>query len=61
MKTNRAAAKRFRANKKGKIKRDRAYLSHLRLCKNAKRKRRLRQPTYVSGCELKRVRKMLGI
>lgn len=59
MKTNRAAAKRFRRTKTGKFKRERAYLSHLRRRKNAKQKRRLRQQTLVSACEVNRVRRML--
>ncbi len=59
MKTNRAAAKRFRKSKTGKFKRERAYLSHLRRRKNAKQKRRLRQQTLVSACEVNRVRRML--
>ncbi len=61
MKSNRAAVKRFRTTKTGKLKRERAYLSHLRRRKNAKQKRRLRQQTLVSTAECKRVRRMLVI
>lgn len=61
MKTNRGAAKRFRLTKNGKIKRERAYLRHIRTSKSPKQKRRLRQQTYVSGCEMKRVRRMLTV
>ncbi len=59
MKSNRGAAKRFRKTKTGKFKRERAYLSHIRTKKNTKRKRRLRQPTLVSDCEIRRVRRMV--
>ncbi len=44
MKSNSGAAKRFRKTKNGKIKRDDAYLRHLRRNKSTKQKRRLRQP-----------------
>lgn len=60
MKSNRGAAKRFRKTKNGKIKRERAYLSHIRTKKSPKRKRRLRSQTYVSNAEVKRVQKMLA-
>ncbi|MDZ7346461.1 MAG: 50S ribosomal protein L35, partial [candidate division KSB1 bacterium] len=45
MKTNRAAMKRFRFTGTGKIRRSRAFASHILTKKNAKRKRRLRQNT----------------
>jgi len=61
MKTNRGAAKRFRKTKNGKFKRERAFLSHIRMKKSTKRKRRLRSQTVVSGHEQKRVRRMLGL
>ncbi len=60
VKTNRGAAKRFRKTKNGKFKRERANLSHLRIKKNRKRKRRLRQQTLLDSTEQKRVRRMLG-
>jgi len=59
VKTNRGAAKRFRKTKSGKFKRERAYLSHLRRCKNSKQKRRLRHQTLVSSADAKRVQRML--
>ncbi|MGC9328389.1 MAG: 50S ribosomal protein L35 [Candidatus Hinthialibacter sp.] len=61
MKTNRAAAKRFRKTKNGKFKRERAYLSHLRRRKTTKQKRRLRQQTVVAAAEVNRVRRMLAL
>lgn len=60
MKSNRGAAKRFHKTKNGKIKRERAYLRHLRRSKSTKQKRRLRQQTVVSPAETKRVIRMLA-
>ncbi len=61
MKTNRGAAKRFKVTGTGKIKRVKAYGSHLLTSKSTKRKRSLRKPTLVSSAEKKRVKRMLGI
>jgi len=49
MKTNRAAAKRFKKTANGKIKRKKALARHIMTKKNAKRKRHLRKATYVSS------------
>ena len=59
-KTNRSAAKRFRMTASGKIRRQRAYHSHILTKKSAKRKRRLRQGTLVAKADQKRVRRLLG-
>lgn len=59
MKTHRGAAKRFTKTKTGKIKRMKAYASHLLEKKKAKRKRNLRQSTLVSAGDYKRVKKLL--
>ncbi|MBO8158611.1 50S ribosomal protein L35 [Thermosyntropha sp.] len=59
MKTHRGAAKRFKKSASGKIKRERAYGSHLLGHKTPKRKRRLRQPALVSKVETKRISKLL--
>jgi large subunit ribosomal protein L35 len=61
MKTNRGAAKRFKVTGTGKIKRVKAYGSHLLTSKSRKRKRSLRQATTVSQAEKGRVKRMLGI
>jgi len=61
IKTNRAAAKRFKLTKNGKIKRSKAYASHILTTKTTKRKRKLRQATAVSEADLRRVRRMLGM
>lgn len=59
MKTHRGAAKRFKKTKTGKIKRFRAYHSHILEKKSPGRKRRLRSSTLVSSSDRKRVAKLL--
>jgi large subunit ribosomal protein L35 len=61
MKTNKAAAKRFRVTGTGKVMRRKAYKSHILTKKNADRKRILGQPVLVDGTNLKTVKKLLGI
>ena len=60
MKTNRGAAKRFRKTASGKIRRMRAYKSHILTKKSQKRKRRLRSATLVSKADEKRIRRLLA-
>ncbi len=59
-KTNRSAAKRFKKTGTGKIKRRKAYTSHILTKKSPKRKRNLRKPTLVSRADEKRVKRLLG-
>ncbi len=59
MKSNRGAAKRFSATGSGRIKRKRAYHSHILTKKDTKRKRRLRASTLVNRADEKAVRQML--
>jgi large subunit ribosomal protein L35 len=59
MKTNRGAAKRFRVTGSGRIKRKRAFHSHILTKKDTKRKRRLRSTVMVSKADEKSVRQML--
>ncbi|MDF1536397.1 MAG: 50S ribosomal protein L35 [bacterium] len=59
IKTNRGAAKRFGKTGSGKLKRRRAYHSHILTSKNQKRKRRLREGTLVSGVDAKNIRKLI--
>lgn len=59
MKTHRGAAKRFKLTKTGKIKRAKAYKSHILTKKSAKRKKNLRKGTLVSEAEVKRIKKLL--
>ena len=60
MKTNRGAAKRMRKTGTGKIRRMRAYKSHILTKKAQKRKRRLRTATLVSKADEKRARRLLA-
>ena len=55
MKTSRAAAKRFKVTGTGKLKRNKAYKSHILTKKNAKRKRGLRKATVLTSADLKRM------
>ncbi len=59
MKTNRAAAKRFKVTGTGKFMRAKANKSHILTKKNAQRKRRLRQTTVVDAINVRALRKML--
>ena len=55
MKTHRGAAKRLKKTGTGKIKRMRAFKSHILTKKTRKRKRRLRQADLVSKSDQKRM------
>jgi large subunit ribosomal protein L35 len=59
MKTNRAAAKRFRVTGSGKIKRNKGFKRHLLSSKGKKRKRQLRRGTVVSASEQRNVRELI--
>lgn len=59
MKTNSGAKKRFKVTAKGKIKRKKAYHSHILTKKSQKRKRNLRKQTLVDKTDEKRVRHMI--
>lgn len=59
MKTNRGAAKRFKATGSGKIKRSKAYSSHILTKKSTKRKRGLRQSDLVDESNVKSLKKIL--
>jgi len=61
LKTHRGAAKRFKLTGKGKIKRRKAYASHILTKKTTKRKRNLRSPTLLAKGDLKRIKKLLGV
>ena len=60
MKTNRAAAKRFKRTGQGRIKRNHAYHGHLFTAKSAKRKRKLRKATLVAASDESRAKRMLA-
>lgn len=59
IKTNRAAAKRFRVTGSGKVKRNKGFKSHLLSSKGKKRKRKLRRSTLVSAAETRNIRKLV--
>ncbi|MCT4565907.1 MAG: 50S ribosomal protein L35 [Maledivibacter sp.] len=59
MKTHRGAAKRLKVTGSGKVKRSKAYKSHILTKKSSKRKRNLRQSGLVSGGDLKRIKKVI--
>lgn len=59
MKTHRGAAKRFKMTGTGKIKRSKAYKSHILEKKSKKRKRNLRQPGLVHAADFKSIKKLL--
>ncbi len=59
MKTNRGAAKRFKATGSGKIKRKKAFASHILTKKSTKRKRGLRKGDLVDPSNVKSIKKIL--
>ncbi|MFA5676183.1 MAG: 50S ribosomal protein L35 [Christensenellales bacterium] len=59
IKTHRGAAKRFSLTKSGRVKRAKAYKSHILTKKSAKRKRNLRQGTYITAQEEKNVKQLI--
>ena len=59
MKTSSAAAKRFKLTKTGKVKRAKAYKSHILTKKSAKRKRNLRKAGLLSSADAKVMKKIL--
>jgi len=59
MKTHRGAAKRFKITGTGKIKRSKAYKSHILTKKSPKRKRQLAQSTLVDKSDSKRIKRLL--
>ena len=59
IKTNRAAAKRFKVTGTGKLKRNKAYKSHILTKKSTKRKSNLRQATITDATNVKNMKKVL--
>jgi len=60
MKSHRGASKRIRLTASGKVKRNKAYKSHILNKKTAKRKRGLRQATLLSKADLKRIKRAIA-
>ena len=59
MKTKRAAAKRFKVTGTGKLKRNKAYKSHILTKKTTKRKRNLRKSALVDETNVKTMKKIM--
>ena len=59
IKTNRAAAKRFKKTATGKLKRNKAYKSHILTKKSTKRKRNLRKDIIMDETNVKNMKKIL--
>ncbi|MCI9417065.1 MAG: 50S ribosomal protein L35 [Eubacterium sp.] len=59
MKTKRAAAKRFKATGTGKLKRNKAYKSHILTKKSPKTKRNLRKAVVTDESNAKVMKKIL--
>ena len=59
IKTNRAAAKRFKVTGTGKLKRNKAYKSHILTKKSTKRKRNLRKAATTDSTNVKNMKKVL--
>jgi large subunit ribosomal protein L35 len=61
IRTRRGAAKRFSLTAKKKIKRDKAFASHILTKKTQKRKRNLRKSDLVDHSQENRVKRMLVV
>ena len=59
MKSSRSAAKRFKKTGSGKLKRNKAYKSHILTKKSTKRKRNLRKSTVTDKTNEKNMKKIL--
>ncbi len=59
IKTNRGAAKRFSLTASGKVKRKRAFKSHILTKKTTKRKRALRSGAYVDETQAAQIKKLI--
>ena len=59
IKTNRAAAKRFKATGTGKLKRNKAYRRHILTNKTTKNKRKLRKAAMMDQTNIKNMKKIL--
>ncbi|MBN1473187.1 MAG: 50S ribosomal protein L35 [Syntrophaceae bacterium] len=59
LKTHRGAAKRFTVTSKGKIKRSKAFASHILTKKTTKRKRTLRKAALVKSANFKEIKRLI--
>ncbi|MDO4552317.1 MAG: 50S ribosomal protein L35 [Bacillota bacterium] len=61
MKSHRGASKRFKITGTGKVKRHKAYKSHILTKKSSKRKMGLRQGTTLTHADEKRMKNVLDV
>jgi large subunit ribosomal protein L35 len=59
LKTHRGAAKRFSLTSSGKVKRSKAFASHILTKKTTKRKRTLRKATLVDSANQKAIKRLI--
>jgi large subunit ribosomal protein L35 len=59
MKSNKAAVKRFKLTASGKVKRGKAYASHILAHKTTKRKRNYRRPGILTSADERRIKEMI--
>ena len=59
LKTHRGAAKRFTVTSKGKIKRSKAFASHILTKKTTKRKRALRKSALVDSANYREIKRLI--
>jgi len=59
IKTHRGAAKRFRLTASGKVKRNKAYASHILTKKSRKQKRNLRKAAILNTRDMNGIKKLL--
>ena len=59
IKTSKAAAKRFKLTGTGKLKRSKAYKSHILTKKSTKRKRNIRKAAMTDSTNVKNMKKIL--
>ncbi len=59
LKTRKAVAKRFKLTKRGKVKRSRAFGSHIKTKKSPKRKRFLRNKDLVSNADRHKIKRQM--
>jgi len=59
IKTNRGAAKRFRKTGTGRVRRNKAFTSHILTKKSTKRKRNLRNATLVAKADERNISRLI--
>lgn len=60
-KVKKAAAKRFKVTKTGKVMHGKQFGGHLKLGKSKRRQRRLKEPAELTGKFAKKIKQMLAI